>query len=174
MAANPPPYLVVGRIGRAHGVHGELAIDVMTDFPERFEPGARLYVGNERDTEPEPATVITKRPHRQRLLVKFSICPDRTAAEQLTGLFVLIPRDEAASLEPGTYYPFQLIGLEAFREDGYPLGRVQDLMETGTADVLILRSEGRDRLVPMIGDAIASIDLEAGRLVVRDMPGLLD
>ena len=174
MAAEQPSFLVVGRIGRAHGIHGEVGIDVMTDFPERFNPGERLYLGQERDEAPEPATVITRRPHRQRLLVKFSNSPDRTAAELLTGLFVLIPRDEAAALEPDTFYPFQLIGLEVSREDGSPLGRVKDLMETGTADVLIIRGDGRDVLVPMIEAAIASIDLDAGRLIVREMPGLLD
>jgi 16S rRNA processing protein RimM len=174
VAGKQPRYLVIGRIGRAHGIHGEVGIDVMTDFPERFEPGRTLYLGSERDEAPEPATIITKRPHRQRLLVKFGNSPDRNAAELLTGLFVLIPSDDAASLEPDTYYPFQLIGLEALREDGSPLGRVKELMETGTADVLIIRGDERDVLVPMIGEAIASIDLEAGQLVVRDMPGLLD
>jgi len=169
-----PAYLAVGRIGRAHGVHGEVCVDVLTDFPERFDPGTILYIGPEAAVAPTPATVESARPHKNRLLVRFDAATDRTAAERLTGLFVFIPGAEARVLDPEGYYAYQLIGLEVVTDQGRALGSVAGLLETGSADVLHVHGRDGDVLIPMIADVVRSVDLAAGRVTIIPLPGLLD
>lgn len=169
----PPTHLAVGRIGRAHGIRGEVSVDVLTDFPERFSPGAALYIGSEHDDAPEPSTILSVRPHQDRLLVHFDIAPDRTAAEALTGLFILIPAADAHALDPDSFYIHELIGLAVQTDAGEALGEVAELIETGSADVLVVRGPAGTVLIPMIGDVIQSIDPPAGRIVITPLPGLL-
>lgn len=170
-----PAFLAVGRIGRAHGVRGEVAVEVLTDFPERFAPGAALYVGPE-GAEPEAVRLEGARPHRGRLLLHFEGVTDRDEASALTGQYVFIPQSEARALGPDSYYPHELIGLEVVTAEGQAVGRVADLLETGSADVLIVRGadDGPETLVPMIGEVIGEVDLDAGRITITPLPGLLD
>lgn len=169
-----PDYLVVGRIGRPHGVHGELQVDPLTDFPERFTPGAMLYAGPERGDAPSPVRVLSVRSHRDRLIVGFDTADDRDSAQLMTGLHLFIPIDEAGPLDEDTWYEHQLVGLEVVTDAGRILGRVTSLMETGAADVLIVRGAGRELLLPMIAAVIAEIDPSAGRITVTPMPGLIE
>jgi 16S rRNA processing protein RimM len=169
-----PDFLVVGRIGRAHGIQGEVSVDVLTDFPERFGVGETLYIGPVSGPSPEPVTILSARPHRDRLLLRFDLSEDRDLAQQLTGQFLYIPADEARPLDPDTFYPHQLLGLEVITADGEILGKVRELMETGAADVLIVQGAERTVLLPMIADVISEVDLAGGRIVVTPLPGLLD
>jgi len=168
-----PAFLAVGRIGRAHGVRGEVSVQVLTDFPERFAKGAALFVGPEAATAPVPVRVESARPHHRRLLVRLDIAPDRTAAEGLTGQYLFIPTAEAADLGPGEFYPHELIGLAVAVAGGEDIGAVVEIMETGSADVLIVDGPRGKALIPMIDDVIDSIDLEDGRMTITPMPGLL-
>jgi len=164
----------VGRIGRAHGIQGEVQVDVLTDFPEdRFVPGGTLYVGAEDDPEPRPFVVASVRTHRERLLVGFEGVPTRTEAELLTGRFALIPSEEAQALPEGAFFPHELVGLAVSTTDGQPIGRVVEVLETGANDVLRVAG-AREVLVPFIDDVIAEVDPQGGRLVIRALPGLLD
>lgn len=180
MSVAPPAWLVVGRIGRPHGVRGELQVDVLTDFPERFDPGARLHLGPEDlDPEggeaPEPVRVLGSRPHGRRLLVLFEGIADREAAAWLTGKLLYIPIEEAGALPEDSYYAHQLIGLAVETDAGLPVGRVVDLMETGSADILVIAApDGARHLVPLNAELVPQIDLAAGRITVKPIPGLLD
>lgn len=169
-----PKYLVVGRIGRAHGIQGEVSVDVLTDFPERFGAGESIYIGPASGPVNEPATILSSRPHRDRLLLRFDMSVDRDLAQQLTGQFLYIPAEEARPLDPDTFYPHQLLGLEVVTVEGEALGRVRELMETGAADVLIVQGAERTVLLPMIAAVIAEVDLAGGRILVTPLPGLLD
>jgi len=169
-----PRYLAIGRIGRPHGVHGEVRLEVMTDFPERFAPGAKLLVGPEQESEPQSVEVMAVRPHKEWLLVRFDIAGERTAASLLTGQYVYIPAEEARALEPDSYYPHELLGLEVATDEGRPLGRVTSVLETGAADVLKVDSDEGEYLIPMIADVIADVDLDTGRLTITPLPGLLE
>ncbi len=173
---NPPgpAYLAVGRIGRAHGVHGEVSVDVLTEFPERFTPGSTLYVGPERGASPSATVVLSARPFRDRLLVRLDAAADRDAAQALTGQFLFIPASEAHALDPDSYYAHQLVGLEVVTDAGVSVGRVAHIMETGSADVLEVQGARGTTLIPMIGDVVAEIDLAAGRITITPLPGLLD
>lgn len=149
-------------------------MDVLTDFPEAsFVPGRTLYVGAEGDPAPRAHEVATVRAHRARLLVGFAGVATRTDAERLTGLFALIPLSEAQPLPEGEFFAHEVLGLAVVTPDGTPLGRVVEVLETGANDVLRVAG-AREVLVPFIDDVVAEIDLAAGRLVVRPLPGLLD
>lgn len=168
-------HLIIGRIGKPHGVQGEVSVELMTDFPERFQAGARIFIGPEQGPAPVPVTIASARPHQGRMLVRLENTADRTAAEQLRGLSIFIPIDEAAPLDEDSYYPHELIGLAARLEDGQELGVVDELIRAGGNDVLVIRSAERkgDVLVPLAGPFIHAIDLDEGVVTVVAVEGLL-
>jgi 16S rRNA processing protein RimM len=171
--------LVVARVGRAHGIRGEVTVEVRTDSPqERFRPGAQLYVVPSRRPGPGPTlpavlTVASARDHSGTLLLTFDEVPDRNMAEDLRGVLLEaeIPQDVQ---EQDAWYDHQLVGLRVEDPDGVPIGRVTSV-EHGVQDLLVLRTEaGAERLVPFVGALVPVVDLEQGRVVVDAPPGLLD
>ncbi|WP_231134285.1 ribosome maturation factor RimM [Motilibacter deserti] len=166
--------LVVGRIGRAHGIRGDLMVEVRTDDPElRFAAGASLR------TDPAargPLVVESGRVHSGRLVLHFVGVDDRTRAEELrnTLLLVDVPRDEEPD-DPDEYYDHQLIGLAAVLPGGETVGEVTDVLHLPAQDVLALRRpDGREALVPFVTEIVPEVDLVAGRVVVDPPAGLLD
>jgi len=149
---------------------------VLTDFPdERFAPGSVLYLGGEDDPAPRQVVVLSSRPHHDILLVRFDAAQDRDAAEALVGSYVRVPVSEAMPLETGSFYEHELVGLEVVLADGSAIGEVVGLTDTGSADVLEVRSGGgRVYLVPMTAEFVSSIDVGAKRIEITPLPGLLD
>lgn len=136
--------VVVGRVVRPHGIRGEVAVEVLSDRPERFEPGSILR------GEGRSLVVETSRPHKGRLLVRFESVADRTAAERLRGLTL-----EAEPLEPAetdTYFAHELMGMRVRDEDGADLGAVAAMIElppVASYDLLeIARGDGTSWLLP--------------------------
>ena len=162
---------VVARIGRPHGIRGEVTLEVRTDDPER-----RLAPGSVLRTDPAgagPLTVQSVRDHQGVLLVGFAERHDRTGAESLRDVLLLVDADEVAGeVEEDAWYPHQLAGLAAVDTTGAPLGTVRDLL-TGTAqDLLVVRpaAGGEDVLVPFVRALVPEVDVAGGR-VVLDPPG---
>ncbi|WP_432536848.1 ribosome maturation factor RimM [Kineococcus arenarius] len=160
---------VVARIGRPHGVRGEVTLELRTDAPdERFAPGTLLR------TDPlarGPLTVASARWHTGTLLVTFTGVDDRSAVEALRDTLLLTDVDEDAGAEEDAWYPHQLRGLAAVGVDGTALGTVADLL-TGTAqDLLVVTgTDGREVLVPFVERLVPTVDVAGGR-VVLDPPG---
>jgi 16S rRNA processing protein RimM len=170
-----PDLLAIGRIGRPHGVNGEVRIEVLTDFPEeRFYPGATPLLGPESGAHPRPVAISGVRRHLAWLLVSLEGVTDRDAAGELSGLFLYVPRDQAHALADDEFYVADLVDLEVVTQSGQVLGRVASLIETGTADVLVVEGGPKTVLIPLLGDIIRSVDLEVRRIVVEPLPGLLD
>jgi 16S rRNA processing protein RimM len=161
-------WVAVGRISRAHGVKGEVAVLPLTDVGSRFEPGSRLFT----DLGERTLVVAASRPHRHRTLVAFEGVPDRTAAEALQGAYLFVPASQTPSLPEGEYWPHQLIGCEVVTESGRSLGRLREVMRTQANDVWAAAGPGGETLVPALKDVVVSVDLPARRVVVRDIPGL--
>ncbi len=162
-----PERLVVGRIAKAHGIRGEVAIDVASDEPSRFAPGARLQAGD------RTLTVSGSRPHQGRLLVLFDGVSDRNAAETLTGAELTIPFEEARALEDEwSFYPHQLEGLKVTDEGGQELGTMARVEESPASDLWVVRAQGRDVLVPAVRDIVVRVDLDGGTIVLRPPEGL--
>jgi 16S rRNA processing protein RimM len=174
--------VVVGRIGRPHGVHGELSVEPRTDEPERrFAPGAALGTQTPRGTAPNgtdrpPAlTVRSTRWHQSRLLVTFDEVADRTAAERLRGLVLVtdVDADERPE-DPEEFYDHQLVGLAVVTSDGRPVGEIGQVIHGAGQDLLAVHTpDGREVLVPFVSQLVPVVDVPGGRVLVADQPGLL-
>ncbi|WP_019876432.1 ribosome maturation factor RimM [Sporichthya polymorpha] len=164
--------LVVGRIGRPHGVRGELTVEVRTDSPERrFAPGSSLL------TDPEsagPLKVTGARWHSGRLLLTFAGVGDRTEAGRLRNvrLVVEIPDDETPE-DPEDFYDHQLVGLGVVDDAGTDLGTVTEVLHLPSQELLAVRTpDGREVLVPFVLEIVPEVDLAAKRVRVTPPPGL--
>ena len=169
--------VVVGRIGKAHGLRGDVTINVRTDEPDRrFAAGSVLDVEAPSGSHftPRTLTVASSRWHSSVLLVRFEEIPDRTAAEGARGivLHASIPAGESPE-GPDEFYDHQLVGLTAHDLEGVVLGEVTGLVH-GAQDLLMIRAvDGRDTLVPFVKALVPEVDLTGGRVVVADRPGLV-
>jgi 16S rRNA processing protein RimM len=166
--------LVAGKILGAHGLRGELRVEVLTEDAHRFGLLARVWLGLEGQ-EPLPWLLEGYRLHQGRVLLKLAHCDDRTTAETLRGQLVQVPFEEAIPLEEGEFFEHQIVGLQVVTLSGQHLGEIVDILYTGANEVYIVRRAiaGRgDILIPAIQDVVAEVDLEAGRLVVADVEGL--
>jgi len=163
--------VVVGALGRPHGIRGDVSIDLRTDEPERrFVDGAVLRV----EGSTRVLTVESTRWHSGRLLARFEELLDRTAVEGARGLVLVtdVPADEVPEDE-GEYYDRQLVGLAVETTDGRPVGRVRDVLHPGPQDLLEIETGAGTRLVPFVEALVPEVDLAAGRVLVVDVPGLL-
>jgi 16S rRNA processing protein RimM len=174
-----PDEVVVGRVGRPHGVRGEVTVELRTDEPERrFAVGAVLSA-RRPSGGPDPAyrrlTVAGTRWHQDRLLLRFEEVPDRDAAEAARGLLLQTRVDRSESPEdPEEFYDHQLVGLAVWTTEEVEVGTVAEVLHAGPQDLLVVRRAGQeDALVPFVGALVPVVDLAAGRLVVADRPGLL-
>ncbi|MDP3968473.1 MAG: ribosome maturation factor RimM [Nocardioides sp.] len=182
MTQTPPPVVVVGRIGRAHGVRGELSVEVRTDDPAlRFADGATLAVAAVRGVTlpegcPPRVTVTATRWHQSRLLVRFAEVSDRNAAELLRGTLLTVALDPDERPEDSEeFYDHQLEGLAVRTPDGADVGRVVEVVHGAAQDLLAIRTTAdREVLVPFVSALVPTVDLDAGHIVVVDQPGLLD
>ncbi len=168
--------LVVGRVGRPHGLGGEVTVEVRTDDPDQ-----RFVAGSSLATVPAargPLTVAGSRWHSGRLLVRFAGYEDRDAAEELRDTILAIDSDELEPLEdPDDFYDHDLIGLQVVTAVGDPVGAVSDVLHYGQ-DMLVIEGtgtrSGAEILVPFVAAIVPEVDVAAGRLVIDPPPGLLD
>ena len=163
----PPESLIVGRILAPWGIRGEVKVEVLTDFPERFAPGKAVYL----DTG--PLEIERCRYYKHHLILKLVTVDSIEAAEKLRGQALTIPSSELHPLPEGQYYTFQLIGLKVVTTEGQTLGHVTDIMSTGSNDVYIVAGKRGEILIPAIEDVVKSIDLKKGKMVVEAIEGLL-
>lgn len=160
-------FVAVGVVLTSFGLRGEIKVEPLTDFPERFAPGERLWLaGTERRVE---------RSRRQNRVVflKLEGIESPEAIAPLRGCFLELPEAARAALEPGAYYQSDIIGLAVETTSGAPLGRVVEFLPTGANDVLVVRGEQGESLIPMIEDVVREVDVAGGRLVIEPVAGLL-
>ncbi|MGY1694879.1 MULTISPECIES: ribosome maturation factor RimM [unclassified Geodermatophilus] len=173
MGPTPPDTVVVGRIGRPHGVRGEATVELRTDDPDaRFVPGAVLR------TDPAdrgPLTVAGARWHREVLLLAFEGYDSREAVETLRDTLLEVPVADLPALEdPEAFYDHQLVGLAARLPDGTPLGEVTAVRHEGADLLVVARADGGELLVPFVTAIVPTVDLAGGLVVVDPPEGLLD
>ena len=173
--------VVVGRIGKAHGVRGEVSVELRTDEPDRrFVDGAVLGTRTPRGdapTGPDRPAVLTisgTRWHQSRLLVTFAEAGDRTAAEALRGLTLVTDLDDAETpSDPDEFYDHQLVGCQVVTTDGRHVGEVAGVVHGGAQDLLSVTTSDGEALVPFVSALVPVVDLHARHLEVVDRPGLL-
>ncbi len=163
-----PKYVTVGKILAPHGIRGEVKVEIMTDFPERFTKRPRLYLGRAA----RPVQVESARFFKRFVLLKLEGYPDRTSVESLRGELLQVPVEEAMPLDEGEYYLYQMLGLKVVTDEGRSLGEITEVIETGANDVYVVRGETGEILLPDIAEVILDVDMERGVVTVHLIPGL--
>ncbi len=174
-ASVPEGHLIVGRILGAHGLRGEVKVESYTDYEGRFDAGQQLLLGDELLL----AEISTSRAHKGIFLLSFEEVTDREAAEDLHNEWLYIPEEAAMQLDEDSFWVHDIIGLNVQNESLERLGEVVDVIFTGANEVYIVRpvagiNQDRELLIPALADVIRSVDLEAGAVTVRLLPGMLD
>jgi 16S rRNA processing protein RimM len=167
--------LVVGRVVKAHGITGEVVVDVRTDDPEaRFAPGTSLRARARGGTE-RRFIVESARPHGGRLLVRLDGVADRDGADALRGTLFLVDSSDLPPIEdPDEFYDHQLEGLRVRTTAGADVGMVAEVLHTAAGELLSVRTEDREVLVPFVGAIVVSVSL-ADQVIEIDPPeGLLE
>lgn len=165
--------VIVGVIGRAHGLRGDVVVELRTDEPEiRFVPGAVLGVEGSKQT----LTVDAVRDGAGgRLFVRFTQASDRTAAEGLRGRVLTVTVDASARPDdPEEYYDRQLRGLRVLDASGADVGVVADVVHLPSQDLLSITTESGERLVPFVAELVPEVDLAAGTCRLAEVSGLLE
>lgn len=164
--------VVIGRIGKAHGIRGDVTVEVRTDEPERrFAVGTTLL-----STHATPLVIADARDHSGRLLLRFEGINDRNAAEALRGTMLEADIDPTEKpTDEDEYYDRQLIGLTAVRVDGSPLGSISDVVHLPGHDLLAVTHPSRGEvLVPFVHEIVTEVDLLEGRVIIDPPGGLFE
>ncbi len=170
----PAGYLAVGVIIGVHGLRGEVKVEIHSDFPDRFAAGSELLLG---DTS-KKIIIQSSRMHKGHMLLVLAGVKNRNQAEELRNLWLFVAEEDAASLDDGTYWIHDLIGLTVQTDEGQTLGKITDVLATGANDVYAIQptgniNRGRELLIPAIADVVQHVDLDSGIMTVTLQSGLL-
>jgi 16S rRNA processing protein RimM len=165
--------LVVGRIGRPHGVRGDVTVDVRTDDPDdRFAPGTTIAT---EPAEAGPLVVEQARWHSGTLLLRFAGVDDRSAAEGLRGTVLVIDSEQLPPTgDPDEFHDHELVGLSVVLVDGTEVGTVKEIQHSAQDLLIVARASGPDAMVPFVHALVPTVDVPGGRIVVDPPPGLID
>jgi len=171
MVDGEPRRLRVGRVVRPHGVRGQLKVKWLA--PEvALDAGTTLYLREGAEAEPlRVAKVSALNP--PFLLLAVDGCATVEAAESLRGATLWMAKEALPELEGGAYYVDDLLGMRVENGEGEPLGEVAEVIETGAADVYVVRGEGGELLLPATREVVRRVDLEARLIVVTPLPGMV-
>ncbi len=162
------PTVVVGVVTGVHGLRGDVSVQNRSDNPDRWAPGGTVLRENGA-----ALTIETSRRHGRRLLVRFAGVADRSAAEALRGTVLVVPESWLPDLAEGEWWAHQLEGCEVRTASGRVLGIVKEVIPNPANDIWVaVDEEGLETLVPALDDLLIDVDVDARRIVVRDVPGL--
>jgi 16S rRNA processing protein RimM len=164
-------WAAIGTIAGAFGLHGDLKVQPLTDFPERFEHTSTVYVGTARAAR----RVTSARLHGRLVILHLEGIETATDAAKLRGQQLAIPAGELVALPRDSYYLHDLIGLRVLHVDGTPLGAVADVITGGGNDLFVVRTpQGGEVLLPAVKEFVRSVDLADGVIRIAPIPGLFD
>jgi 16S rRNA processing protein RimM len=164
---SPPDRNAVARILGVWGRLGHVKVESLSDIPDRFVSGARFLIG-------ERAYVCEgSRPQGKTLLLKLQGINNRNDAAELQGSVLETPANEAPPLPEGTFYHYQIVGLEVWTSDGNSLGKVTDIISTGSNDVYVVQTAEGEVLIPATTDVVSQVDIDSGKITINVIPGLL-
>ncbi len=165
--------VVVGRLGRPHGVHGEISVEVRTDDPEnRFAIGAKITVKENN----KKLTVASTRWHLSRLLIKFEEIQDRTQVDAVRGKLLVVEVDpNEAALGNNEFYEFQLIDLDVFNTNNEKLGVVKEVLPGSAQALIVVKTlDNKEVMVPFVNQLVPEVDIKNKRVVMNPPSGLFD
>ncbi len=158
--------VLVGRVVKPQGRHGEVAVLPLSDRPDRFPTLRRAFVPAPGGAARE-VRVLGCRAHKGRFVLKVEGVSTIDEAEELRGAELRIAEEELAVLPAGSFYHHELVGLRAVDEKGVDMGAVDEVMETGAETrVLVVRGPGGETLLPFAEGFVKAVDLAGGRIVV--------
>ena len=165
-------YLEIGQIVNTFGIKGMVKIKPFTDDINRFDKLKKVYIKN-KDGKKEYQIQEVKY-HKNMVLMKLEGIDTPEQADLLRQSYLLVNRDDEEPLEEGVYYIVDLIGLEVYTDEGVLLGNVDDIFNTGSNDIYVVKDEmGKQILLPGIPEVLKNVDLEKGRITVHLIPGLI-
>lgn len=163
-AKGEPVFVALGYLRRAHGVHGEMVMDILTDFPERLRPNRPVYLGEDH----APHHLGTVRLANKIMLVSIKGFTTPEEAARFRNTYVYIRAESLPALPEDAYYYHELVGIAVLDESGNPLGELKEIIETGANDVYVIRNEaGTELLLPAIADVVLKVDIERQEMIVR-------
>ena len=172
------PYVIVGRIRKAHGIRGELVIEPITDEPDAFfAPGRRVFAGTRTgDIAPDRHELHIERssPFKEGMIVAFREISDRTAAELWRDRYLLVPQNETSPLDEGEVYMHELLGMEVRLASGESIGRVAELHDLPHGLALDVQPERGSSIILLYDQSVQSVDRDARVVTVEIPEGLLD
>lgn len=165
-----PAFLVVGKLRSPHGVRGEILMTVMTDFPDRIQPGVTFYLGEGY----APVVVASVRHHNKGLLLRFKGVDTREDVARFRNQDIFVSSEDRPPLPKGEYYLHELIGMQVITDSGELLGVLSEMIETGATNVYVIRREAKaDVLIPATDEVILDIDVKKKTMRVHLLEGLL-
>ena len=165
-------YFEIGQIVNTHGVKGQVKVNPFTDDLERFEELESILVIKNKDMIEMKIEEVKY--HKNMVLIKFKGIENPEQADLLRQCYLLVDRADEEPLEEGTYYIVDMIGLEVYTEEGELLGILEDIFNTGSNDIYVVKNElGKQILLPSIPDVIKKIDMPNKKVIVHLLPGLV-
>jgi 16S rRNA processing protein RimM len=178
MAVDKSQYLLVGQLGKPHGLKGGIRVSPFTNYPETsFAPGITLYLGDDKGNLPSNPKAIrldAARPFQAGLLVNLEGVFDRSMAGTLTGSHLFLSADQAAELQEGEYFWHDLVGMEVFDLKGEFLGEVCGVHELAPVDLLEVSGPESSFMIPCTSEIVVTVSLDKKRIVLDPPDGLLD
>jgi 16S rRNA processing protein RimM len=166
----PDDWIAVGQIVGVFGPSGEVRVRALGRFPQRFRDLRLVYLCDDH----QPVNILQRRVTDKGVLLRLDAFSTREAARERIGTFLYLPESEAVQLPKGEYFVHQIVGLSVVTRAGEALGKVTDVITTGSNDVYVVRGPRGEVLLPALKEVIKQTDLDAGTMTVEPLPGLLD
>ena len=165
-------YLEIGQIVNTFGIKGMVKIKPFTDDINRFDRLKKVYISNKNGKKEYQIQEVKY--HKNMVLMKLEGIDTVEQADLLRQSYLLVNRDDEEPLEEGVYYIVDLLGLEVYTDENKLLGKVEDIFNTGSNDIYVIKDEmGKQILLPGIPEVLKNVDLEKGRITVHLIPGLI-
>lgn len=165
------PYLELGQIVNVKGLKGEVKVNPFTENINRFETLKTILVKMKNENKEFEIEKVSY--HKNQVILKLKGINTIEEAETLRNCYILVNRSNLEPLAEGVYYIADLIGLEVYTEDGIALGKVDDIYNTGSNDIYVVKDElGKQKLLPGIPEVIKNVDLDNGKIIVNLIEGL--
>lgn len=165
-------YLEIGQIVNTFGIKGMVKIKPFTDDINRFDRLKKIYISNKNGKKEYQIQEVKY--HKNMVLMKLEGVDTPEQADLLRQSYLLVDRADEEPLEEGVYYIVDLLGLEVYTDDNKLLGKVEDIFNTGSNDIYVVKDEmGKQILLPGIPEVLKNVDLEKGRITVHLIPGLI-
>ena len=161
-------FIAIGEIVAPHGTKGKLKVMVLTDFPQRFAANSTVYVNH------QPMTIENSTWYKGMVVIKLPAIDSLQDAQRLRGEMIEIHPSQLQPLQEGQYYLFQLIGLEVWTTAGELLGNIKEIITAKSNDNYVVSGDKGEFLIPAIEDVVKSVDLEAKRITIEPLEGLLE